>query len=342
VTFVLCVALVASQSPEEIVKKIQEAQATRSETESLIKQIGFQTLKRCCKSPLFENFQTVASLPNVDYFQQNVAPFPGFYALLASGSAGLSPWTYHQCPEGGKHLYVNGMNTNWSPSYRRIYTYTGTLEKGQTYRFCFFGRNLPTCMWDAKPFGYISYSTSNIGFWNLNVLTLVGCTWKEVVSSKFVGTGLSTTISIMLYNGWYNDGNDLVIDNVRIVKLMPQPLLSIYPSLGSYNGVTYTFLASSASLPSDNCLDYWYLYQGLALISQGVATPSTSIEFTIPGLQVGIKYTVKVKRVCDCSTDAFWSSSFSVTPLTADKSSAERLALSETSNETFDVPQSAN
>jgi len=288
----------------------------------------------------------VASLPNVDYFQQSVAPIPGFYALLASGSAGLSPWTYHQCPAGGKHLYVNGMNTNWSPSYRRIYTYTGTLEKGQTYRFCFSGRNLPTCKWwDAKPFGYIYYngsSTTNLGFWDINMLSIVGCSWKELVSNKFIGTGLPSPISIMLYNGWYSDGNDLVIDNVRIVKLMAQPFLNINAALGSFNGVTYTFLASSASLPSDNCLDYWYLYQGSTLISQGVATPSTSTEFTIPGLQVGIKYTIKVKRVCDCSTDASWSSSFSVAPPSANKSSAERLILSETNNEAFNVPQSAN
>jgi len=116
------------------------------------------------------------------------------------------------------------------------------------------------------------------------------------------------------------------------VALNPQPTPLFFPALGSYNGFTYTFLVSSSNLPFDNCLDYWYLYQGLTLISSGVAVPSTSIEFTIPGLQVGIKYTVKIKRVCDCMTDGFYSTSFIVWGnKAADGVTADKLVLENTS-----------
>jgi hypothetical protein len=205
------------------------------------------------------------------------APIPGYYSLTASGASGLAPWAFHQCPNQGKHLYVNGITTNWNGYYRRIYTYSGTLPKGVTYRFCFKIRNLPECSpWDKKPWGYISGPTL-YNYWNVDVLNLTGCNWKDVVSNKFVGTGLPTTVSIYLYNGWYGEGNDLVIDNVQIVTLNTQPIPLFFPALGSYNGFTYSFMVSSSNLPSDNCLDYWYLYQGLTLVSSGVATPSSII-----------------------------------------------------------------
>lgn len=341
----LLLGLIWSQTPDDFAKQLQAAQQKTFDTTEIIKKLPVP-LKRCCKSsipdPFSEKFQTIATLSNVDYYQTSSTPYPGFYALLASGTTGIVPWQYHQCPNDGKHLYVNGMNTNWNPSYRRIFTYKGILTKGVTYRFCFMVRNLPSCSpWDAKPFGYIAYTTtaaSSIGYWNANIVNLTGCVWKEVVSDKFIGTGTLGTISIMLYNGWYADGNDLVMDNVRIVALPAQPLLSIFAALGSYNGVTYSFLASSATLPSDNCLDYWYLYNSTGLISQGVATPSTSIEFTLPGLSVNVLYTVKIRRVCDCSTDSYWSTSFIVyNKATPNQPVVEKLVLQETNTNAFTV-----
>jgi len=200
--------LIFAQDPEEIAKSLQEAQTTRSDTSAILKKLPFETLKRCCRSslpsPLFETFQTTTTLSNVDYYQMSGAPIPGFYSLTASGTTGLAPWAFHQCPNEGKHLYVNGIVTNWNGWYRGIYTYSGTLVKGATYRFCFKVRNLPECSpWDTKPWGYISGPGIGFSYWNADVLNLTGCNWKEVVSNKFIGTGLPTTISIHLYNGWY-------------------------------------------------------------------------------------------------------------------------------------------
>lgn len=242
------------------------------------------------------------------------------------------------------------MNTNWNPYYRRIYTYSGTLPKG-TYRFCFSARNLPNCSpWNANPFGYVAYSTLSstlptyIGYWSLNVLNLTGCSWKQVVSEQFIGTGTPSNISVMLYNGWYADGNDLVIDNIRIVQLMAQPPLSFLCSLGKYNGFTYSFMASSATLPPSDCVDYWYLYMGGTLMSQGVATPSTGVEIKIKGFMVNVKYTLQIKRVCDCSTDAYWSTTFIVysSGMMSGQAEVGKLILDKTNTNTFTVGTADN
>lgn len=82
----------------------------------------------CCAAQtphiaFLEDFERTTQLSNIDYklFRGRGGPNPGNYLIAPSP---LTPWNYHNCRANGRHLWVNGINSNWSPYFRRIYSQT--------------------------------------------------------------------------------------------------------------------------------------------------------------------------------------------------------------------------
>jgi hypothetical protein len=117
-----------------------------------------------------------------------------------------------------------------------------------------------------------------LNYWRVDIPTLVGCNWQDIVSEKLMVADTSSIyFRIWLYNGWFNDGNDLVIDNIRIVALDRIGFIAFNLMITNYNGLTYTLIANSQTL-APGCLDQWYLYKDRMyspnLVASGTATPA--------------------------------------------------------------------
>lgn len=196
-----------SSDPMQIATYLQQniARDLRSDYTQFV---DSSTITNCCANfnptEIFrEDFESTTVLNDVDYkqFRGRGAPNPGNYKIASSAYPGLSPWTYHSCRN--RHLWVNGINTNWNPFYRRIFSVIRNVDRG-TYRVCFNVRNLPQATWDAKPFGYVVLNqgtTSAITFWNANLPTTTSCRWRSVISSKFSALSGLLNLTISLYNG---------------------------------------------------------------------------------------------------------------------------------------------
>lgn len=151
-----------------------------------------------------EDFERISVLTDVDYklFKGRGAPNPGNYRI-ANSIPSLSPWGYHSC-KNNSHLWINGINTNWSPFYRRIFLLSQEVEKG-SYRLCFKMRNLPQATWDAKPFGIVLFSQDGVAtgvtYWYVDMAPANSCSWKSLTSSRYSASAGNLTVSINLYNG---------------------------------------------------------------------------------------------------------------------------------------------
>ena len=264
-----------------------------------------------------ENFENTTALSNLDYkqFKGQGAPNPGNWKIAGS-SPSPSPWSYHRCPSNGKHLWVNGINSNWNPFYRRIFWGSKVVEKG-AYKLCFKIRNLPQATWDAKPFGFVALyqdiAKSNY-FWNVNLPTSSGCSWSPISTTKYAAEAGTLNFTIYLYNGETEDGNDLVMDDVKLIRLAPpvqQP--SFTYSILNFIGNKYEIRLASKQTAAF-CKDNFYLRtnNNLFVLNAANVTISTTNEYTFLGLLTKTNYEIGVKRVCDCNEDSFWRFSFNL------------------------------
>jgi hypothetical protein len=264
-----------------------------------------------------EGFNSTTTLSNVEYkqFKAVGAPNPGNYKIAGSTSPSLSPWTYQSCPNN-KHLWVNGINTNWNPFYRRIYSLNRNVDNGP-YRACFKIRNLPQCTWDAKPFGYINLKQGTLEsntFWYANIPTNVSCKWNQISSSKFTASAGVLNPTINLYNGETEDGNDMVIDDIRIIKLSPPAIQPAFNyEIINFNWSPYGLKLGSKQTPS-GCKDNFYLrtVPNLFTLQSGNVTIKSTNEYNYTNLKIQTSYEIGVKRVCDCTEDSFWRLTFNL------------------------------
>ena len=206
-------------------------------------------------------------------------------------------------------MYVNGFNDSNYPNYRRVYTLTSTFPYEKTFQFCFNGRNLPVGYFQQKTWGYFQHSVlSSIGDWSLSLNATTGCFWSDRVSKNFKGSGSPVQVSIMLFNGPTDHGNNLAIDNVTVVEIIPQEaaIFSVTTAVPMLNN--YTISVRGSSGPAGvYCIDYWYLYVGGRLVQSGIASPSDGTEISFKGVPMGTNVSIKIVRKCNCRLDAFWS-----------------------------------
>lgn len=129
-----------------------------------------------------------------------------------------------------------------------------------------------------------------LNYWRVDTPTLVGCNWQEIVSDKF--SGFQNWFKIWLYNGWFNDGNDLVLDNIRLVTLNRIGIININSRIINNNGLTYSLVISSPITPPSGCIDAWRVNQNRIQIAGGTVVPRLGDYIFVYGLRVNIYYTI--------------------------------------------------
>ena len=151
-------------------------------------------------------------------------------------------------------------------------------------------------------------------FWGVNIPATTGCKWSSISSTKFTAAKGIFNFTIALWNGDTEDGNDLVLDDVRLVKISPpaeQP--SFNYELVNVTRTTYGIRLGSKQNPP-LCKDNFYIRSNNGLFALVVAniTIKTKDEYTYTGLLNKTPYEIGIKRVCDCNEDSFWRFSFNL------------------------------
>lgn len=135
------------------------------------------------------------------------------------------------------------------------------------------------------------------------------------MSHKFKADVGNLQISISLFNGEIEDGNDLVIDDVQLIRLTaPRNQPSFNYELAGTNGLTFNLRMASKFIPSGNCRDNFYLrnISGNFVLQAANVEIKTSNQYTYNNLQILTSYEVGIKRICDCVDDSFWRISFNL------------------------------
>mgnify|MGYP002375118052 CR=1 FL=1 len=133
-----------------------------------------------------------------------------------------------------------------------------------------------------KPSGNIELNRlTTLGSWALDIprTPSPSCLWKEIFSNNFVGNG-PANIDITLYNAGLGDGNNLAIDNVRIVEIAAQNSLAfdvlLQPDSSSGQAGLAITVSGTFAPAGMYCIDYYYLYLNGVLVLQGIATPTNN------------------------------------------------------------------
>lgn len=264
--------------------------------------------------------------------------FPGTYSVghVDKIDRFCKNWKLPKACDGTKSFYenvliVNGQTNQPAGSTSVIWSQQITLPsdaglKGADYRLCFRYLPLPQCCFDIQAKPFILVDGGKIP------LTDVcdedkGC--GHIYAATFHGGG-TVNVQIILPGDGKGDGNDLLIDNISMVKIVPVPanLLTFSPDAENVaNGMFDVTSVAPASLTSSSCTWDWELYRGnapnvmnpaLFTLVQG-STQANQPTSTFNGLPVSdgngpIMYWVKLTVECECSRGAVYRAASQIVP----------------------------
>lgn len=238
---------------------------------------------------------------------------PGTYSVgdLENIEKACSNW---KVPEGckdafyGNVLFVNGQTNQPADSTSVIWEQTIDL-KDNSYRICFHYLPLPQCCFNvqAKPFILVNGRP-------LRPTDIcdedTGC--GHLYSTTFTGGG-TVNLQIVLPEGVSGDGNDLLIDNISMVKIVPVPSAVVdfdYSAAGTGGTKDVTLTANSLSLTSPAYTWWWEMWDTTdpnnpVLLQTVLGNPGNVTTVTFPGLMMKPKtYLFKLKAESDCESMA--------------------------------------
>lgn len=192
---------------------------------------------------------------------------PGKYAIINGSQAKniCNNWKvqdHSSCDDNSGHfMVVNGETTQPSNINNIIWQQTVIgIVKDSTYQFCVYMKNLPACCFDVLPKVQIEFTPGGLLPWTIiQTTTSDPCDW-QLVKFTFQATSTSVTIKIYLNETQKGDGNDLAIDDISLVKLLPVPKQFTLVTLTPVNVTTTTFNLS-ATQPQLNFINdcgYWW------------------------------------------------------------------------------------
>ncbi len=302
--------------------------------------------KQCCpginiiKNGDFE-FGNNGDFSSAGYLYSPTAGLPGQYSVLTSAQANaIAPNSWNpDCNANNKHLIINGKNTGTAGK-KIVWYQTLNLVKGVTYSFCADFKNLNQCGFNIKPKIDISFPS---GATPMNSILIdssgVGCDWQRVQKTFTWNGSISPAyIRISLDESGLGDGNDLAIDNIRLVALSSVPQSDLFFTVSITNNTGGSFnMSATPTAPLNGCTPYWKVEQidnnNLPVSSTIVnnpniwlplnpnnfvgykynSTPVFSLFLASPGLfNSARRYQITYGRTCECNS--FTTFSRIVTP----------------------------
>ncbi len=231
------------------------------------------------------------------YLYSPTAGLPGQYSVLTSAQANaVSPNSWNpDCNGNNKHLIINGRNTGTAGK-KIVWYQTLNLVKGVTYSFCADFKNLNQCGFNIKPKIDISFPSGATSMSNILIDSSgVGCDWQRVQKTfTWSGTLTPPYIRISLDESGLGDGNDLAIDNIRLVALSPVPQSELFFTVSITNNTGGSFnMAATLTTPLNGCTPFWKVEQvdnnNIPVSSTIVNNPNIWLPLN-PNNFVGYKY----------------------------------------------------
>ncbi len=257
---------------------------------------------QCCpginliKNGDFE-FGNNGDFSSAGYLYSPTAGLPGQYSVLTSAQAkAISPNSWNpDCGANNKHLIINGRNTGIAG--KKIAWYqTLNLIKGVTYSFCADFKNLNQCGFNIKPKIDISFPSGATSMSNILIDSSgIGCDWQRVQKTFTWNGSLNPAyIRISLDESGLGDGNDLAIDNIRLVALSPVPQSDLFFTVSITNNTGGSFnMSATPTAPLNGCTPYWKVEQidnnNIPVSSTIVNNPNIWLPLN-PNNFVGYKY----------------------------------------------------
>lgn len=199
----------------------------------------------------------------IDYSYEPSPIIPGKYGVLTSLQANaLSPSSWNpDCISYGKHLIINGRTGLGFNLKKAVWSQTMFLVEGATYSFCANFKSLDMCGLNVQPKIDIIFPALAGNIMGRTIPITTDCNWytirKDFVYKK---TGNFPNISINLYEDGKGDGNDLAIDNIRLVELQKVPAAQLLFNVSFSNVTATTFnMTATPVTPLNGCTPYWVL-----------------------------------------------------------------------------------
>ena len=248
--------------------------------------------------------------------------FPGTYSVghVDKIEKFCSNWKLPKACDGTKNFYenvliVNGQTNQPAGSTAVIWSQQIVLPsdaglKGADYRLCFRYLPLPQCCFDIQAKPYILVNDGRIPLTDVCDED-TGC--GHLYAATFHGAG-TVNVQIVLPEDGKGDGNDLLIDNISMVKIVPVPFAVVDFTLfaGPLNGGTkdVTLTATSSSLTSPTYTWWWEMWDNTdpnnpVLLQTVLGNPGNVTTVTFPGLMPLPKtYLFKLKAESECQSRA--------------------------------------
>jgi len=253
--------------------------------------------------------------PESEYHRTNVGPdlVPGTYTVTDVEAIGRAcrNWQLPKACDGTKDftghvLLVNGLTNQIAPAPATAVIWQQKLDlssggdKKSQYRVCFRYLPLPACCFNisAKPYILVDGDGAIVSGSEVDVDT--GC--GHLYSATIEASG-GINLQIVLPQNGLGDGNDLLIDNISVAKLVNVPLAALLftlqaaPGTGGNYDVTLTAPAGLTSPPFTWVWEMWDPMTNTIITSVGGNVPTA----TFPNLMASTSYVFKLKAWSDCN-----------------------------------------
>lgn len=207
----------------------------------------------------------------------------------------------------GNVLLVNGLTNQTAPSTAVIWEQKLELPslagvKEGEYRLCFRYLPLPQCCFDiqAKPSLVVIGENGPIPLTGVSDVD-TGC--GHLYSATFHGSGI-IKLQIVLPGDGKGDGNDLLIDNISVAKLVnvPAALMAFTVVENPPTGSTFSATATAPlALTGGACRWEWVLWDDTNQQTIATTVLPNAPTATFSGLALETLYYVKLKVKCDCN-----------------------------------------
>ncbi len=253
---------------------------------------------------------------------------PGTYSVNHVDKIGKAclNWKLPKACDGTKNfhenvLIVNGLTNQPAGSTSVIWSQQIVLPsdaglKGADYRLCFRYLPLPQCCFDIQAKPILLVNDGRIPLTDVCDED-TGC--GHLYAATFHGAG-TINLQIVLPEDGKGDGNDLLIDNISMVKIVPVPANLLTFSPDAENVANGMFDVTSVIAPglASTCTWDWELYRGNApdvmdpafftLVQPSTQSNQPTSTFTGVPISDGngkpILYWVKLTVECECSRGA--------------------------------------
>ena len=261
------------------------------------------------------DFELDGPRPESEYIRGDVGPdlVPGKYAVTDVDAIGKAcrSWLLPKACNGtrdfaGHVMLVNGLTSQIAPAAATAVIWQQKLDlpsgdKKAQYRVCFRYLPLPACCFDivAKPSLVVDGDGAIVSGSEQDVDTGCGHLYSATVEAYG-----PINLQIVLPQDGMGDGNDLLIDNISMAKLVNVPLAALLftlqaaPGTGGNYDVTLTAPAGLTNPVFTWVWEMWDPVTNTIITSVSGNMPTV----TFPNLLASTSYVFKLKAWSDCNT----------------------------------------